>query len=45
MPLKAGTRLGHYDVTALLGGGGMGQRSQKTGVRRRPARRRCALPG
>ena len=45
MLLKAGTRLGHYDVTALLGEGGMGQRSQETGVRRRPARRRCALLG
>ena len=25
MPLTAGTRLGHYDVTALIGEGGMGQ--------------------
>ena len=25
MPLTAGTRLGHYDVTALLGEGGMGE--------------------
>ena len=25
MALSAGTRLGHYDVTALLGEGGMGQ--------------------
>ena len=25
MPLFAGTRLGHYDVTSLLGEGGMGQ--------------------
>ena len=25
MPLSAGTRLGHYDVTALIGEGGMGE--------------------
>ena len=25
MPLQAGIRLGHYDVTALIGEGGMGQ--------------------
>ncbi len=25
MALTVGTRLGHYDVTALLGEGGMGQ--------------------
>ncbi len=25
MPLNVGTRLGHYDVTALIGEGGMGQ--------------------
>ena len=28
MPLNVGTRLGHYDVTALLGEGGMGQVSR-----------------
>ena len=25
MPLEIGSRLGHYDVTALIGEGGMGQ--------------------
>ena len=32
MPLSAGTRLGHYDVTTLLGEGVMGQVWQATGT-------------
>ena len=30
MPLNVGSRLGHYDVTALIGEGGMGQVYQAT---------------
>ncbi len=30
MPLEIGTRLAHYDVTALIGEGGMGQVYQAT---------------
>ena len=30
MALAVGTRLGHYDVTALIGEGGMGQVYQAT---------------
>ncbi len=33
MALKVGTRLGHYNVTSLLGEGGMGQISQATDTR------------
>ena len=32
MPLNVGSRLGHYDVTALIGEGGMGQVYQATDV-------------
>ncbi len=30
MPLEIGTRLAHYDVTVLIGEGGMGQVYQAT---------------
>ncbi|MEE8130083.1 MAG: hypothetical protein V3T48_07340 [Vicinamibacterales bacterium] len=30
MPLEIGSRLAHYDVTALIGEGGMGQVYQAT---------------
>ena len=30
MPLNVGSRLGHYDVAALIGEGGMGQVYQAT---------------
>ena len=30
MPLNIGSRLGHYDVTALIGEGGMGEVYQAT---------------
>ncbi len=33
MPLNVGDRLGHYDVTALIGEGGMGQVYQATDTR------------
>jgi len=32
MPLTPGTRLGHYQVTALIGEGGMGQVWQVTDI-------------
>ena len=33
MTLTAGDRLGHYDVTAKIGEGGMGQVYQATGTK------------
>ena len=40
MPLTIGSRLGHYDVTALIGEGGMGQVYQATDTQ---LRRKVAL--
>ena len=33
MPLAVGSRLGHYDVTALIGEGGMGEVYKATDTR------------
>ena len=33
MPLTVGSRLDHYDVTALIGEGGMGQVYQATDIK------------
>ena len=40
MTLNVGSRLGHYDVTALIGEGGMGQVYQATDTK---LRRQVAL--
>ncbi len=42
MPLNVGSRLGHYDVTALIGEGGMGQVYQATDTQ---LKRQVALTG
>ena len=39
MALQVGSRLGHYDVTALIGEGGMGQVYQATDTKLRPEQR------
>ncbi len=36
MALEVGSRLGHYDVTALIGEGGMGQVYQATDTKTEP---------
>ena len=41
MPLQVGSRLGHYDVTALIGEGGMGQVYQATDTK--PNRHRVPI--
>ena len=40
MPISVGSRLGHYDVTALIGEGGMGQVYQATDTKRMNPMRR-----
>lgn len=40
MPLNVGDRLGHYDVTALIGSGGMGS---ARGPRDEPAEERARV--
>ncbi len=48
MPLNVGSRLGHYDVTALIGEGGMGQVYQATDTklkRQAPPRIRAMITG
>ena len=50
MALQVGSRLGHYDVTALIGEGGMGQVYQATDTKRmnpmrREVRRRSLAGG
>ncbi len=37
MPLNIGSRLGHYDVTALIGDGGMGEVYRARGSELDPA--------
>ena len=43
MALEIGSRLGHYDVTALIGEGGMGQVYRATGYQARPGRVRARV--
>ena len=44
MALEVGTRLGHYDVTALIGEGGMGEvyQARETKLRQRHSAQSCA---
>ena len=44
MPLNVGDRLGHYDVTALIGEGGMGQVYQATDTKLKRQVARKILP-
>ncbi len=43
MSLNVGSRIAHYDVTALIGEGGMGQVYQATDTKRRATERLSAF--
>ena len=45
MPLNVGSRLGHYDVTALIGEGGMGQEYLSRDARGDTAAGECPTHG
>ncbi len=44
MPLTVGSRIAHYDVTAFIGEGGMGQVYQATDTKLNRDSRCCLMP-